>query len=68
MAKEYRVTMPELIRIGDVVVDGLPLVVGALGNFPGEKGVLGADLMGECQALIDFRNHRMWLRPPEVKK
>jgi hypothetical protein len=31
------------------------------------QGLLGADYLGENQALIDFRHKRMWLRPPEKK-
>jgi len=62
-----RVSEIKRLSLGDMTVENFQIVVGEPPEFPSEKGLLGADFLGENQALIDFRNKRMWLRPPDKK-
>jgi hypothetical protein len=73
---EEKLAQADTFQVGDVVLEKMVLGVTTFENWHIAEnsstnrvlqGLLGADFLGENQALIDFRHKRMWLRPPEKK-
>jgi hypothetical protein len=73
---EMKLARVDTFKVGDLTVNRLPLGVTKFEHWRLAEnsntnrvlqGLIGADFLGENQALIDFRHKRMWLRPPEKK-
>jgi hypothetical protein len=74
VASDVQQARAERLTIGNVQLAGVPLYYGSfeplrdpvMRRAVGASGIVGAEFLRTCSALIDLQNLRMYLRPPGV--